>query len=348
MVSLVWIPTIDAMRPRAFLTCVLLVGVVGTALAGCGDDDDLPSGVAAEVRGKPITEEAIEHAVVGRLAIKTSTKSAPAYWPADIKGCVEARTSRPSEAPSAADAKRDCERSHARHRIAALRLLIHGRWYQLEARKKGLRLPSTAAGARAAAKHAGVSVADMRDVAQAFDASDLLLLQDPPPLPRFTQAQIKRQYDQHRERYAPPPMRLIQALIMPSREQAQAVRAAFDSGTPWPAVLKRFGPQGTKPTTTGLTSTTTMQNASLVQAVNARDRGEAGIGKVPSGWYVFRVMRVVSSAEQQSLAQVSGRVEYDLTTRYQRRMRNRFNAKLRETYKSDTVCADRYRLADCS
>lgn len=336
-----------SMSPRALFACVLLAGVVVTALGGCGDDD-LPAGVAAEVRGRSITEKAIDHAVIGRIAIGTSSKSPPAYWPADIEGCVEAARRESVDGPSRTEAEAACKRAHARHRIAALRLLIHGEWYQLEARRRGLRLPSAAAGARAASMHAGVTQADMRDVARAFDASDLLLLQDPPPAATFTSAEIARYYERHRELYAPPPLRLAQALIMPTRREAQAVLTQFDRGLAWAVVVRRYGRQGVRPSMSGLVSTSTMQDVTLRDAVDERGPGEGGIVKVARGWYVFRVLRVLSSAEQSSLEEVTGQIRYDLTTRYNRRMRNRFNARLGETYRADTVCAERYRLPDCS
>lgn len=334
------------MCSRALVAFLLLTGAVGIVLGGCGEED-LPDGVAAEVHGRSVSEAAIDHAVVGRIAIKNSAGSLPPYWPADIKGCIQAKTDGRASVPSLEQAKARCQQDHARHRVAALRFLIQGGWYQLEARKRGLRLPPVAKGVRAASRHAGVQAADMRDVVRAFEASEFLMLEDPPPIPTFTQAEIARYYERHRDRYAPPPFRLIRALIMPTRHEARAVLVQMERRQKWDLIVRRFGRQAARPSPTGYVSTNTIRDARLLRTVDKLGRGGASIVKVGGGWYVFRVMRVVSSKQQQSLMQVSGSVEYDLRTRYQRRMRNRFNARLRETYRADTVCSKRYHLIEC-
>ena len=119
------------------------VGIAALAL-GCGEDPDLPAGAAARVGDHVVTQSSVNHAAVGRVAINHSAETAPPYWPTDLKGCLATLGKRSGNRGAGSDdVEQRCERQRDRARIGALRLLIQGRWYELEARRRGISIPDT-------------------------------------------------------------------------------------------------------------------------------------------------------------------------------------------------------------
>lgn len=139
-------------------------------LGGCGsgdDDRDLPDDAVAAVAGRPITDAQLQRAVVGAIAIKHSTRTMPAYLPADIDGCVADRRTRPDGRDRSEDElEAACERERDRHEAAALSLLIRRQWYRLEAKRYGLPIPTARQAAARAAAHAGVQAEDLQEVTE--------------------------------------------------------------------------------------------------------------------------------------------------------------------------------------
>lgn len=150
---------------------IALCALVACSLGGCGDDDpgaDLPAGVVAKVRDHAITQDALDRATVGRLALRHSAATMPSYLPADIAGCVKSIEDEPaSKDASREELQQRCEQARDRQQAAALRLLIQGRWYRLNAEQRGVSIPAEQKGAAASvAAHAGVKAAYVRELVE--------------------------------------------------------------------------------------------------------------------------------------------------------------------------------------
>src|ERR1044072_3237902 len=203
------------------------------------DSSELPDNVAAQVGDPEITTAAIDRAAVGRIAIGHSAATMPAYLPTDVKRCVAVLRRRSGgDAFRPSMLKRRCERQRNRHRVAALRLLIQGQWYMLEARDLGVDIPTVRGSARVASEHAGVDPADIGGVIRAY-----LLRSTLGPRPRttsvtFTDVQISRFYAAHRKRYVTPDKRFVSAVIASTRRQIQHVRSQLEKGRPADQIVR--------------------------------------------------------------------------------------------------------------
>jgi hypothetical protein len=160
---------------RRRLLLLLLWMLAVAAFAGCGDEQgsdgaaQLPDGTVAKVGDRVLTEEAVRRAVVGEIAMKRSARSMPPYLPADIDGCVAAKSRlRAAQVASRGELRRRCERDLDRHELRALRGLIRGEWYRLEYERRGTPMPTTRGTVRWASEHAGVDAAYLRDVAPLY------------------------------------------------------------------------------------------------------------------------------------------------------------------------------------
>ena len=152
---------------------VALCALGASSLGGCGDDDpgaDLPAGVVAKVRDHAITQDALDRATVGRLALRHSAATMPPYLPADIAGCVKSVEDEPaSKDASREELQQRCEQARDRQQAAALRLLIQGQWYRLDAEQRGVSVPAEQkAAAASVAAHAGVKTAYVRELVESI------------------------------------------------------------------------------------------------------------------------------------------------------------------------------------
>jgi hypothetical protein len=155
---------------------VTACAIAAAAVSGCGDESqELPDGVAAKVRNHAITQEAVDRAMVGQLALKHSAQSMPAYMPADIDGCVASFEDRPgSKGVDSDELRQRCEQARDRQEDAALRLLIKGRWYLLDAERQGIANPVNGKAAAQVAAHAGVKTRFVRDVVEGVQLQYLI------------------------------------------------------------------------------------------------------------------------------------------------------------------------------
>ncbi len=335
------------MRKAVVIGALWLGGA--SALMGCGDED-LPSGVVAKVDGHAITASALAHAVVGREALSRSASKAPTYRPPDDFDACAATSieDAKSRALSRQEAKRRCAAQRGRARAAALRLLIRGRWYALEAGRRriqvpdALRLPLTRAGLRTGAKPA-----DVEDVAEA-QSLRLLLLQRALSKPAtFSQDEIARFFEAHEERYVWDARRYVDALVAPTRALARRLVTEFRRGPTSAELMRDFGKAGvTRPYDGNLQDSSATGRAALHRLALTLGKGDAGMVKDPRGWYVFRVGAAVPRM-QATLEGARSNVEQDLQFRRGKEIVSAYHERLRSRYRDATVCADGYEIPEC-
>jgi hypothetical protein len=270
------------------------------------------------------------------------------YWPAEVRKCIELRRGREREDATSLELVRlRCERERNREQTAALKHLIHGRWYELEAERRGVRIPTTRAGARDASAHAGVRPAQLVDVARI----NLLRSQLAPGLDRiptsYPQAEIERYFEAHRSRYVTRAQYLVEALIAAERRQADRMARLLEQRSAR-ELVRRFGTEGVRAAFPGYyLDTVAIPNQRVAEAAPQMQRGDVAIVKDPRGWYVFRLY-VAAPSRAPTLEAARSNVVQDLQARSIRRTYDAYDATLRAKYRDDTMCADGYEVDECS
>ena len=324
---------------------------VGASLAlfGCGSDEtNLPDGVVAQVGDQTITWAALDHATVGRKVIGRTTPGAPAFWPADVKGCVRTLSARQSASGVPRDVIRQrCERLRERERAAALRVLIQGEWYVREARKRKLDVRVPKDGLVATSREAGVEPADLADVARAYLLRPQLVPEVLSQSPRFSAATVARYFEAHRDRYVEEPQRFVDALVVPARGTALRVAAQMRRGRHSSTLVEQFASEGAiDPFGGGSLSVAAEGRPSLQRATRALEEGAVSMVEDPRGWFVFRVTGVMRRIEP-TLARSRDRVVQDLEVRHIERTYATYNERLQSRYGDETVCVDGFDVPEC-
>ena len=333
-----------------FVRCAS-IAIAGLALAissGCdgSDKSDLPSGIAARVGDGVITEAAVRHAVIGQVAVRHSEENQPPYWASDVQGCVRTRAARSSSAAvSREELERQCRQDRDRARVAALRLLIQGRWYRLEARRRGVApLPVKQEYVVRASLHSGVQPRDLADVIKIFGLRTFLA---PAPGSLPSASEIRRYYEAHRDRYVTHAQQLIEAVVAPTQAVARDVAAGLRRRASAKKLAARYRGAGvTRPFTDTYLSTLAAEDAAVPKTASRLGRGGVGMVRVSDGWYVMKVAYDIPS-KQQTLEQARSKVEQDLQARDLQASIDALTAKLRDRYRGVTKCAEGYEVPDC-
>ncbi len=323
-------------------SCQVTVIAVAVVLLGCGEKE-LPAGIVAQVEERPITQAQLGHAMIGRLAPSSGRVSRP-YQPGDVEGCIAAER-RGSDAdldPKAARLR--CSEQRDRDQRAALRLLIQGRWYALEAKRRGMAIPTFHGFARVWGTNAGVDPKNMYEVTE-FSALRVRLVQNSKLRPTVSDAEARRYYLAHREHYAIPEDRRVEAVRTRTRAQADRAAALMSSGHPLDQTVRRSATSEVTLPYEGAKSTSELDPAT--QRIVRRLRvGGVALSKRAVGWSVLRLQTVTPprtpSFEEARVEVMSDRQEQEFE-----QATKRLNQSLREKYGSSTLCARDHDVPEC-
>ncbi len=337
----------------AWIACIS----AGVAVAyGCGNKDvDLADGMLATVGGHAITESALGPAIVGRRAFALSAASevediaTPAYWLEDLGDCVETISRRPNtHALSTIETRQRCREQAAHARVAALRLLIRGRWYVLETRRLGLHVPHLSREALVSlSTQSRVRLADIAVLAPIYQRRALLLARSKDSAPRFSRKEIARYYEANRKRYVAETAHYIDAVLIATLRQARRVAAGFRRGLSAKELVNRFQRQhAMKPFEGGLLDPAFTNRPALKRATDRLGRGDVSMIRDPGGWYVFRVVNT-EPRRASTFEQASGTVMEDLQVKNTKERYRQLDRQLLSRYQGITVCASAYQVPEC-
>jgi PPIC-type PPIASE domain len=231
-----------------------------------------------------------------------------------------------------------------------VRFLIQARWYELEAKAKGLspqRIPHEQL--VGAAAHSGIAVRDIEAVARARQLRVALVpdATTPAKAPTFSDERVAAYYAAHRRHYDLVSRRYVDALVAPTRGLARRVATAFQAEPSSAELLKRFQDEGaTRPYDGRLIDVGSSERDALRRVAGSLDVGDVRMIKVPDGWYVFRLI-TISPRRPHPLEAARSQVEQELYERWVRERYEAYNRELRDRYKEDTTCAEQYELPEC-
>lgn len=327
-------------------TAVGVIALLATA-SGCGDES-LPPGIVAKVRDHGITKTALNRAVIGRKALTLPNTTPPPYWPGDIRGCVTTKRRERSRAGDVGpkQIRALCRQESSRARRAALRLLIHGEWFKLEAERRGLTIPTLLRVTSNGSAGGGAGHRTMLGILT-VRASQNIVGPRPSTAKDFSASEIKDHYSAHRNRYREDDTWLVQGVVSPTRSVARAAAARLRAGRSAAQTAHRLQSRGVRQAFPGTGSIWAHAvSPRIVKAAAQLDVGGVGTMKDPRGWLTLEV-QALKPAHHEPLTVVATGVAQELSARRDRTRRAKFIAKLRARYQSSTVCASEYEVAEC-
>lgn len=318
--------------------------VLAAGPIGCGETD-LPDGVVAQVADRAITAQDVRRAMVGQIAMRHSRVTMPPYLPGDVPGCVATRRKRPSaEGASVEGLRQRCEEEGDRRESAALRFLIKGEWYRLDAKQRGESIPTDRKLALWASAHAGVRIENLRGVAGIYALrlrlSERLIRRAPTP----SSAQVEKYYRAHRAHYVQEGEVYGGALVVHTRARADAIASELRAGRLARRTASARGGEVRR----------AFDRASLVaipvsaggQGEPVLRRGEVDVTRGKRGWVVYRVSQVIAP-RRLALAEARPQVEADVRESLRRESVADYEKRLRAKYREGTACAAERSVPEC-
>ncbi|HVL96868.1 MAG TPA: peptidyl-prolyl cis-trans isomerase [Solirubrobacteraceae bacterium] len=356
---------------RSFKTklAMLACAVAFPALvAGCGG---VPGNAVATVDGDPIEKSEFDHWMT--IAAKSGGQQATQIpQPPEFKNCVDnKRKTLPKPAkgqPKTTDAqlKQQCKQEYEQLRNQVLQLLISLQWIDKEAEELEIKVTDAEvqkqfdtqkkasfpkdADFQKFLTDSGQTVADIKRRVRADLLSQKIREKVTKGKDKVTDAQIKKYYDENKQRFAQPERRDLLVVLTKTKARADQARSALADGQAWAKVAKRYSiDQASKAQGGKLAAVAKgQQEKALDDAVFAADRNElTGPVKTQFGYYVFKVTKV-TEASQQSLDEAKTTIKQLLASQQQQKALDAFVKEFRSKWKDETECREGYVIQDCS
>jgi foldase protein PrsA len=341
--------------------------VVGAGLAACGSD--VAGNSVANVAGNPITTQAFNHWMyVAAKSQAAQSPGSPVIVPSDppnFTACVaQVRKQVPTLAKSTnKQLKADCKQLFTSLSSQVMDFLIKGYWYQAQAAKLGIKVSDAQVQkAFAAAKSQQFQTAaqfqqfltqtgqTQADILFRFRINQLFQKLIARHTTKITPAVIQQYYQSHLSQFGTPATRDIRVVLTKTKAQADAAKAALQSGQSWTVVAKKYSNDPTSKNNGGLLKGVTKgqeDKALDTAAFSAQINKVGGPIKGQFGYYVYEVTKITKPT-QQTLAQATPLIQQTLQSQQQTTAQKALDTQAKKAFLSQTKCRSAYAMADCS
>jgi foldase protein PrsA len=340
--------------------------VIAVVLSACGSD--VPSNSVATVAGNPISAQAVNHwmyvAAKGQAAQSPGQPVIVPNDPPNFTNCIAQVKAQIPSLKKTADKtlKADCGQLFTSLSSQVMDFLIKAYWYQADAHKLGINITnaqvqkalvaakkaqfSTSAQYAAFLKQSGQTTEDILFRVRVNQIYTKLTARHPS---NVTAAAIAAYYAAHKSQFGTPETRNMRIVLTKTAAQANAAKAALESGQSWTVVAKKYSTDPTTKNKGGLLSGVTagQQDAALSTAAFAAPVNKV-IGPVKGqfGYYVIQVIKI-KPATQHSLAESSAMIKQTLTSTLQTAAQTAVDNQAKKDWLSKTTCRAQYAMADC-
>jgi foldase protein PrsA len=352
------------------LLSVLVLGLGGAVVAGCGSSDDLPSGSVAKVGDETISQEDFDKWLRTAVSGQAQGGEAVVPDPPEFTKCIAAKKEVPlpkgQEQPSDATLKRQCKQEYDTLKREVMLFLIQAEWVEQEAEEQGVKLSDaqvrksfedqkkqafpTDKAYQEFIKSSGMTEEDILFRVKLNELQQKLTQKVTEDAAKVTDADIEEYYEKNKRRFAQPERRDLRVVLTKTEDKAEQARNALQDGDSWKKVVNEYSIDEASKAQAGLLPAVAkgQQDKALDDAVFDAKRGELeGPVKTQFGWYVFEVDKI-TPASQQSLEQSKDTIRNLLRSERQQKALDEFIKSFREDYREETECADDYRIEECS
>jgi foldase protein PrsA len=349
------------------LLSVAVVGVGAAAIAGCGDE--IPSGAVATVGDATITQDEFDKWLKTAVTGQAQGAEVVVPDPPEFTKCVAAKKKLPvpegQKKPSDAALKKQCEREYDTLKGEVMQFLIQAEWVTQEADNQGVEVSDAAVrksfedqkkqafpnekAYQEFIKTSGMSEEDILFRVKLNQLQEKLTQKITEDASKVSDEDIEEYYEKNKERFAQPERRDLRVVLTKTEQKAEQARRALADGQPWSRVVKEYSIDEASKAQAGVLPAVArgQQDKALDDAVFEAKKGELeGPVKTQFGWYVFEVEKI-TPASQQSLEDSKETIRNLLRSERQQKTLDDWIKDFREEYKSETDCADDYRVAEC-
>jgi foldase protein PrsA len=353
-----------------FLLSVLVLGLGGALVAGCGDSDELPSGAVAKVGDETISQEAFDKWLRTAVSGQAQGGEAVVPDPPDFEKCIAAKKEAPlpkgQKQQSDAALKKQCKQEYDTLKREVMLFLIQAEWVEQEAAERGVEVSDAAVrksfedqkkqafptdkAYNEFIESSGMTEEDILFRVKLNELQQKLTQKVTEDAAKVTDEDIQEYYEKNKRRFAQPERRDLRVVLTKTERKAKQARNALEDGDSWKKVVKEYSIDEASKAQAGLLPAVAkgQQDKALDDAVFDAKKGELeGPVKTQFGWYVFEVDKI-TPASQQSLEQSKDTIKNLLRSERQQKALDEFVKSFREDYREQTECADDYRIEECS
>jgi len=340
---------------------------LSAVVAACGSG--VPGNSVADVAGNPITTQAFNHWMyVAAKSQASQSPGSPVIVPNDppnFDHCVaqvRAQITALAKTPTK-QLRADCKQLFTSISSQVMDYLIKGYWYQAEAARDHISVTNAqvenalnTAKAQQFANPAQFQTflsqtgQTLDDILFRFRINQLFTKLLAKHTTKITQASIQNYYNTHPTQFGTPESRNIRIVLASSLAQANAAKAALESGQSWNVVAKKYSTDPTSRNSGGLLKGVVKgeEDTALDQAAFSAPLNKLlGPIKGQFGYYVFEVI-ASKPATQQSLAQATALIRETLTGQQQTDAQNAVIKAATKHWRSQTTCRSAYAMSDCN
>jgi foldase protein PrsA len=354
-----------------FVVAALLVAACGSSSSSSSSSSRaVPANDAAVVAGNPITLRALKHWMyVDAKGQSAQQPGVPVIVPEDPPNFDKCVAQVRAGIPQLAKASTKTIRSECQQLFTSLSgqvfdFLIKGYWYQGTAHKQGITLTKAQlnqaidkakkqSGIKTDAQYkqfltsSGYTPADIAFRIRVSTLYSKLVKQHPT---NVSNAEIASYYKAHKSSYGSAEKLNLRMVLAKTQASADAAKSALTGGQSWDAVAKKYSIDPTTKNTGGLLSgvTANEEDQALSKAAFSAPLSKLeGPVKGQFGYYVFEVLKKIP-ATQESLKQATPAIKQTLTQQKQASAAKAINSLVTSQWKSRTVCAKLWAMADCA
>ena len=327
-------------------------------------NDNVPSDAVAKVAGDTIPKTQFNKTlVIFERQNQGTTGAVQIPDPPAFTKCIAAKRTKDKKTLTST-LKNQCEKDWNDAKTQVMTSLIQQKWYQLEAKDRGIVITPAMVQQRfqALKQQSFPKAADyqkfLAQTGQTQDDINRLVLTSmyqekinaqANKVPAVTQKQIEDEYNKNKKNYSQPASRDLNLVFNAKKAQADAAKAALNSGTAFPAVAKKYSQDtaskqngGKFPGVTKGQFESTLDNA----VFSAKKGAIVGPIKTQYGYYVFQVTKI-TPAKQQTLQQASAQIKQTLQSQKQQAATTQFQQDFQDKWRKKTVCAKLYLVELC-
>ncbi|MBI5309939.1 MAG: peptidylprolyl isomerase [Actinobacteria bacterium] len=325
----------------------------------------IPDDAVATVAGDPIPQSAYDSTAKVFASQQQTGKGEPVIPdPPDYTKCIANKKKSAAKKGSDAALKKQCENDFKSARDQIMPSLIQARWYQLEAKDRGINISDNEVKQRFTPlkqqtfpkeaeykkflESTGQTEADLlvlvRNQMYQEKIREQVSKADTP-----TAKEIEEQYKKNKDQYSQPASRDLLIVFNSSKSKIDQAKAALESGDSFTEVAKKYSQDSASKAQGGKFPGVTKGQfeKDLDKAVFSAKKGELiGPIKTQFGYYLVEVTKT-TEAKQQSLQEASATIKQTLQSERQQKAFDDFQKEFTDKWKKKTKCQDLYMVELC-
>lgn len=327
----------------------------------------VPSNAVATVDGESIPQTQFNKTLAIFASQSAGQSGGPIVKPdpPNFTNCIAAKKKTAANKKLSDSAlKKQCNTEWITARDQIMSTLITQKWYELEAKERGINITAAQVKARFEPlkqqsfpkeadyqkflKSTGQSQADILQLVKTSMVQEKVR-STVGSAPTPSTSQVKEEYEKNKSKYAQPATRDMSIVFNANKAKAEAAKAALDSGDSFAVVAKKYSQDSASKANGGKFPGVTKGQfePALDKAIFNATKGEVvGPIKTQYGYYVFAVNKS-TAAKQQSLAQASPTIKQSLQATAAQKATTSFQTNFEEKWRKKTKCAELYKVTEC-